>query len=394
MTTRPKPVFYETAKCVALYMDPNVRLQLYLRCPQFRTVHRSQTFRIRDLKVRPENFEIDGTIYKLGVITQYTNKPNPGLVTFRNSGGGLQWDVDVYGLPIVTVNETGNILDDNEKVEILQRQIKRLDEILQNKEHGSDYIQGIRRGIEADQWEIEMLQMRINRSPPPYHNYLQLVVRTGEDVKLEHVAYEKPFKLTREYIEKRIFSNGNIQVGNLQIGGDWYQNDLVDFIRRGSVQPDVEPLFQYAPQGDKVKPLLSIREGCLEVGVLKVTGNVANAVTSLQKVLSTVPLKQLRTVHQPFPNDPIIKISQFVLIVGCLPFNVLSSCPNNRTHIEGTTCISNNQFTNVVNKWMESDVSVGKYYSIGFCEVYFVEELFAKFRKLPGAQSGENKETR
>ncbi|KAF1764165.1 hypothetical protein GCK72_004112 [Caenorhabditis remanei] len=394
MPARPKPLFYETAKCVALYMDPNVRLQLYFRCPQFRTVHRSQTLRIKDLKVRPENFEIDGTIYKLGVITQYTNKPNRSLVTLSNSGGGLQWDLDVYGLPIETRNETRNMPDDNEQVAILQRQIKILEEKLRNKELQPDDIKRIKIKIEVARWEIERLQTRISKSPPPYRNYLQMTVRTGEDIQLERVVYEKQLKLTREYIEKRIFSNGNIQARNLQIGGDRYTNDLVDLIENGSVQPDVEPLFRYAPQGDKVKPLLSIREGCLEVGELKVTGNVTNAVISLQKVLSTaVPLKQLRTVNQQFPDDPIIKTSQLVLIVGCWPFTVLSSCPNNRTHFEGTY-VFNNQFTNVVKKWMESNIIVGTYYSIGFHEVCFVEELFAKFRKLPGAQSGENKETR
>ncbi|EFP04177.1 hypothetical protein CRE_12354 [Caenorhabditis remanei] len=394
MPARPKPLFYETAKCVALYMDPNVRLQLYFRCPQFRNVHRSQTLRIKDLKVRPENFEIDGTIYKLGVITQYTNKPNRSLVTLSNSGGGLQWDLDVYGLPIETRNETRNMPDDNEQVAILQRQIKILEEKLRNKELQPDDIKRIKIKIEVARWEIERLQTRISKSPPPYRNYLQMTVRTGEDIKLERVVYEKQLKLTREYIEKRVFSNGNIRVRNLQIGEDSYAINLVDLIENGSVQADVEPLFRYAPQGDKVKPLLSIREGCLEVGVLKVTGNVTNALVSLQKVLSSVPLKQLRTVHQPFPNDPIIKTSQLVLIVGCWPFTVLSSCPNNRTHIEATLYASNNQFTNVVNKWMESDMSVGTYYSIGFYDVYYIEKDFFMWRKLPGAQSGKNKETR
>ncbi|EFO84100.1 hypothetical protein CRE_16967 [Caenorhabditis remanei] len=391
MTTRPKPLFYETAKCVALYMDANVRLQLYLRCPLFGTVHRSQTLRIRDLNVRPDNIEIDGTIYGLGVITQYTNQPNPRFVTFYNNIGGLQWDVDVYGLP---TNKNGNMTSDNEEVASSQRQIKSLKEKLQNKKIGSNYIEDTQWQIEVAQWKVDVFQMRINKSPPPYCNYLQLGIRTGEDIRMERVVYEKPFKLIREYIEKRIFSNGNIQVRNLQIGGDRYVTKLVDFIGRGVVQQDTEPLCRYAPQGDLVKPLLSIREGCLEVRVLKVTGNVTNAVVSLQTVLSAVPLKQLRTVHQPFPDDPIIKTAHFVLIVGNLPFTALSSCPNNRTHIEESSAISNDQFTNVVNKWVESDMSVGTYYSMGDHEAQSVEELFAKFRNFPGAQSGENKETR
>ncbi|EFO92506.1 hypothetical protein CRE_20146 [Caenorhabditis remanei] len=319
---------------------------------------------------------------------------SPALGNFEKLRGGLQGDIDVYGLPIETQNETGNMPDDNKEVAILQQEIKSWEEKLRNKERTSDYIKFAQLEIKIAQWKIEMLQMRINKSLPPYCNYLQLTVITGHDIKMERVVYEKSFKLTREYIEKRIFSNGNIQVRNLQIGEDGYTDDLVGLIRRDLLQLPIEPLFRFSPQGDIVRPLLSIREGCLEVEVLKVTGNVTNAVTSLQKVLSALPLKQLRTVHQPFPDDPIIKTSQLFMIVKHLPFTVLSTCPNKRTHFEGCPWIFNEQLINVVKKWMESNIIVGTYYSIGDNDAQFVEEMLSMFRNLPGAQSGENKETR
>ncbi|EFO94312.1 hypothetical protein CRE_04317 [Caenorhabditis remanei] len=385
MTTRPKPLFYETAKCVALFLNPNVRLQLYFRCPMFQTVHRNQTLRIGNLKVRPDNFEIDGTIYRLGVITQYTDMPNPRWVTLRNSNGGLQADVDVYGLPMYT---TGNMSDDNAEVAILQLEIKRLRKDLQNKKRGSyDTFKQILSEIEEAQSKLEVLQNRINKSQPSSCNYLQLTVTTGEHLETERVTHEKPLKLTREYIEKRIFSNMNIQVGNVEIGGGCKENDVV--------QTPLDPLFRKVPQGDLVKPLLSIREGCLEVGVLNVTENLTNALASLRKVLSaTVPLKRLKTANPSFPDDPIIKTSQLVSIVGYVPFTALSSSPNNRTHLDSYADVPNFRFTYVVNKWMESDMSVGTHYSMGIHEAHFLEVLFNLFRKLPGAETAENKETR
>ncbi|KAF1764358.1 hypothetical protein GCK72_004305 [Caenorhabditis remanei] len=384
MTTRPKPLFYGTAKCVALYMNPNVRLQLFFRCPMFQTVHRNQTLRIRDLIVRPDKFEIDGTIYKLGVITQYTNKLTPTFLYLRNNEGGLQTDVDVYGLPI---NTTGNMRDDKEEIEILQREIKRLEENQRKLGFYDNFIQ-ILFEIEEAQSKIDVLQMRIYKSPSSCRNHLRLTVITGENYKKELVAYEKPFKLAREYLERRIFCNGYIQVRNLQIGEDFKKHDLLDGI-------PLEPLFRKDPQGDLVKPLLSIREGCLEVEMLKVTKNLTNALTSLRTVLSAaVPLKHLRTVNQSFPDDPIIKTSQLVSMVGKLPFYVLSRSPNNRTHIDSYTDFPSLSFTDVVNEWMESDMSVGTYYSMGIHAAPFLEGLFNLFRKLPGAETAENKETR
>ncbi|KAF1764168.1 hypothetical protein GCK72_004115 [Caenorhabditis remanei] len=117
MTTPSKPLSYLTSECVALYIDPNKRLQLYLRCPSRASAHKNEAVRIRDLKVRPNNFEMDGTVYSLGVITQYTNYPNPRFLVLDNAKGGIQEHVDIYGLPPRrTQDEVENVeLDNAEK---------------------------------------------------------------------------------------------------------------------------------------------------------------------------------------------------------------------------------------------------------------------------------------
>ncbi|EFP06738.1 hypothetical protein CRE_12058 [Caenorhabditis remanei] len=315
MTTPFKPLFYETTKCVALYMDPNKRLQLYLRCPYFGAAHKNEPMRIKDLKVRPDNFEINGTIYRLGVITQYTDTPNPRSVAVDNLKGGIQEHVDIYGLPPrPTQDEAENLQLDNGEIASLRESIARLEQ--RNAEfpgRGFPAVLGNRVRIQRLSLKAEAYNMRTNNTPPPYRHYLQLTISTGESVKIERVVYDKQFGTAKEYIEKIVFGIKKIQVKNLQIGSDKYQNELFNF----GTRPD--PLFNNTPQTDNVKPLLSIQS--LEVGVLKVTGILTNALASLRPILSQAPSKELKAVrHQnTFLEDPIVNISQFLHIDGSAP---------------------------------------------------------------------------
>ncbi|EFP06633.1 hypothetical protein CRE_12064 [Caenorhabditis remanei] len=386
MITRPKPLFYETSKCVALYMDPNIRLQLYLRCTSFASPHKNEVTRIRDLKVRPENFEINGTIYRLAVITQYTDTPNPRSVVLDNAEGGIQDDVDIYGLPPrLTQDDAENVEVDNAEMTSLREKIARMEQDRAKP--------GNRNNIERLNLKWEAYNMRINNTPPPYRHYLQLTISKGKLVKMERVVYDKKFGTAKEYIEKLVFGNKTIRVENLQIGGDEYLHDLDNRIGIQFGPPRQEPLFGYTPQTDSVKPLLSIRS--LKVGVLKVTGILTNALASIRPVLSQVPLKELKAVcHQrTFPEDPIVNTAEFLHIADCTPLNVLSNRPNYRIHIRVAYEMYDNNVINLVNEWKSRKIRIGTYYSIGGHDRP-VFNIIRMFKNTPGAKLGENKETR
>ncbi|EFP06615.1 hypothetical protein CRE_12004 [Caenorhabditis remanei] len=384
MTTRPKPLFYETAKCVVLYMDVNVRLQLYCRCPLFRTVHRNQTLRIRDLNVRPDNFEIDGTIYRLGVITQYTDTPNPRSVVLDNAKGGIQEHVDIYGLPPrQTQDQAENMETDNTQMIRLRDSIARIE---QDLEPGSS------NNIERLNLILEAYNMRINNTPPPYRHYLQFTISTGKLVKIERVVYDKQFGIGKEYIDKMVFGNKKLQVEYLQIGGDKYLSNWGNRIGIQHGPPRHEPLFDNTPQTDSVKPLLSIRS--LEVGVLKVTGILTNALHSLRPILSQTQLKELIAVSykHTFPEDPIVNTAQFLRIANNTLISVLSNRPNHRIHIDTVSILNDNNLINLVNEWKKREIRVGTYYSMGEAD-HSIVDIFRRFRKIPGAKFGENEET-
>ena len=56
--------------------------------------------RIRNLKLCPDNFEINGTTYKLGILRRYTNGEAPEEIRHSNDAGGFQHDMDSSGIPI------------------------------------------------------------------------------------------------------------------------------------------------------------------------------------------------------------------------------------------------------------------------------------------------------
>ncbi|KAF1764172.1 hypothetical protein GCK72_004119 [Caenorhabditis remanei] len=384
MTTLSKQLSYLTSKCVAHYMDANIRLQLYLRCPFFASAHKSEPMRIRDLKLRPDNFEINGTIYSLGVITQYTDRPNPRSVVFDNAEGGIQEHVDIYGLPPRrTQDDAENVRTDNVQMAHLRDSITIMKQ---------DLKPGNRIKIQRLNLKAEAYNMRINNIPPPYRHYLQLTISTGKLVKIESVVYDKQFKFAREYIEKMVFGNKTIQVEHLQIGGDTYLHDLDNRIGITFGPPRQEPLFAYTPQTDSVKPLLSIRS--LEVGVLRVTGILINALASLRPILSQTPLKKLKAVcHQrTFTKDPIVNTIEFLQIAQGSPINVLSNRPNYRIHL-GLAFDLKDDLINLVYEWKKREIRIGTHYSVGETEDS-VSYTFTMVRNIPGAKLGENEETR
>ncbi|EFO83314.1 hypothetical protein CRE_13627 [Caenorhabditis remanei] len=393
MTTSSKPLFFGPSKCVALYMDPNKRLQLYLRCPSFGIAHKNEAIRIRDLKVRPDNFEINGTIYSLGVITQYTDTPNPKSVVLDNAKGGIQEHVDIYGLPPrETQDEEENVQADKAEITRLREEISIIEQ-----GHARRAIPGkpgSRIRIQRLDLKAEAYNMRIKNTPPPFRLYLQLTISTGESVKMERVVYDKQFETAKEYIERMVFGNKKIQVENLQIGGDTYLHDVDnrDGVKYGPARH--EPLFEYTSQADRVRPLLSIRS--LQVGVLKVTGILTNALASLRPILSQTPLKELRALchEDAFPEDPIVNTTEFLEIAKGSSINVLSNRPNNRIHIGFTYNDNGEELTNLVNEWKKRKIPIGTYYSMGDRYDYLITEIFKTFINLPGAKIGENEETR
>ncbi|KAF1764177.1 hypothetical protein GCK72_004124 [Caenorhabditis remanei] len=205
-TSRPQPLFYQSSKCVDLYLDANIRFQLSLRCPTFQTVHQAATLRIHDLKMRPNDFVVNDTTFTLGVIQKYTTTPTPESVKLLNASGGIQYDVDRYGLSEEDCIRVSKLNDSTLKEElyIAHRVFER--RIYDNK-------------YEAIQLECLAHHMRLNNQEPPYTHYLQLTMTTGTVQKVERLEYDNNFKISSDYIIEKMFgvARKKVQIKNLQI---------------------------------------------------------------------------------------------------------------------------------------------------------------------------------
>ena len=156
--------------------------------------------------MRPNDFEINGTVYSVSVIQRYTDTPTPESVKLQNASGGIQYDVDRYGLSEEDCIRVSKLNDSTLKEElyIAHRVFER--RIYDNK-------------YEAIQLECLAHHMRLNNQEPPYTHYLQLTMTTGTVQKVERLEYDNNFKISSDYIIEKMFgvARKKVQIKNLQI---------------------------------------------------------------------------------------------------------------------------------------------------------------------------------
>ncbi|EFP06691.1 hypothetical protein CRE_12070 [Caenorhabditis remanei] len=389
MTAR-NPLFYQSSKCVALYLEANIRFQLFLRCPGFRSVYNTQPVRIHELKVRPKSFEINGTVFSIGIIRKYlTTTPTPKSVKISNACGGIQHDVDRYG-----------IRSDGPEQNQDATQIAFLEELLEwmvrdRERWDADSAWDLR--IEETQLKIFSHRMRMSNQEPPFTQYLQLTITTGTGQKVELVEYDKNLKFTRDYILGRIFGVVKVQVGRLQIGEDKFNSRLglhhaedeeIVLARPGNA-------FDFYTLSGQIEPLLPVPEGKLEIGEIRVTGNLKNALASIKTILSesNPPLRKLTCAYQPLPDDAVLQNAEILCIAGNASLKMFNGRLNNRIHLRSCNILQTD-FMNLVNKWTTEKSEVGRFYSIGFKQEKGIKRFIKTFRNLPVAERGENDESR
>ncbi|EFP04174.1 hypothetical protein CRE_12353 [Caenorhabditis remanei] len=422
MTQPPfKPLFYETSRCVALYLESTIRIQLYLRCPAFQTIHRAQNFRVADLKIRPEDFEIDGTLFQFGILRHYLFGNVPESTKLKNAAGGDRQDIDRYGLPILAQNGQ-QVITDEQYIELLEQQafqmerngpipLNRYSYILTTNE-----VQSHRLKIEKKRLKARSYELRMRNQNPPFQHFVELAMTCGEEKKCEYVTYEKTLQEIKDYVLQKIFGiDAKVLFGNLQIGNDDFVQDLAWFIQNppqlvpfvpfiqaqlaelddpillpGFV-PEVPPVFQLRALVADVVPLLKLRAESLEVHRLIVTGNLANALASLKPILAETPLKELKVSAQPFSDDTVVRTVQFLNVVGSSRVNEIQHLQNHRIHFD--QLVGNEQDFHAFVRLLE-EAETMRYYSFGFSELKNLNFSLKRFSTIPGAEREDFTEIR
>lgn len=219
-TRRPQPLLYGPSSCVAPYLDPNIRFQLSLLCPGYLTVHNTQTLKIHDLHMRPKDFKINGTSYSVGIIREYPATRTPQSFIQSNANGGVQHDVDRYG---IAVGE--DLAGENQEMDPaaeLARLEERLKFMVRNL--GKNWAVEMKYDSKIEELQLEILayRMRMANQEPPFTHYLQLTTTTGGVQKVERVEYTQNLKIAKNYILGKIFdvADRKVQVKILRIGNE------------------------------------------------------------------------------------------------------------------------------------------------------------------------------
>ncbi|EFO85437.1 hypothetical protein CRE_23653 [Caenorhabditis remanei] len=93
-----KPLYYPSLKVVLLYMEANKRISLSQRCPLLHKLEKLLPLRIEELKFSDFATIVNNVSYKLGIHQKDRYGPTPAHIEEINQEGGVLGDIDRYGL--------------------------------------------------------------------------------------------------------------------------------------------------------------------------------------------------------------------------------------------------------------------------------------------------------
>ncbi|CAL2034178.1 unnamed protein product [Caenorhabditis brenneri] len=88
----------ETLQFLLQHMDANRRFEIYNRCPALRAIEKSIPLKINSLTLMGNCVTVNDTTYGFGIIRRYNVGDTPHYVAASNERGGVDYEVDRYGV--------------------------------------------------------------------------------------------------------------------------------------------------------------------------------------------------------------------------------------------------------------------------------------------------------
>ncbi|CAL2034224.1 unnamed protein product [Caenorhabditis brenneri] len=208
-------VSLESLQYLLQHMDANKRFEIYLRCPSLRVIERSVPLKINDLMLTKGCVDVNGTRYKLGIVREYSVGKAPDYVALENKLGGVQNEVDRFGIvdrSDATTVAAGDVdigrrgpltqLDDDVIMRRLEENIQLLEAAI--AAHQEERIVPNRRvnnrmgeSIEKARAKLLAYQNRRDNIPPNYEHFLQItksrVIDDQEQKTIERYHHNKKY---------------------------------------------------------------------------------------------------------------------------------------------------------------------------------------------------------
>ncbi|KAF1767821.1 hypothetical protein GCK72_007780 [Caenorhabditis remanei] len=209
---------------VLKFMNPNLRSNLSRRCPTIRPFEEPLPLPIQTLSVTPTSLQVNDITYNLGIIRHYPIEKTPEAVKEINEQGGLNYDVDIYGIryePNIPRDPGDTLFRENkfvsEELKFMDRMEELQEELLELQLADDPFL--IPR-IEELQDELTPLYHRYKRTSPPFEHYLLLtILKNGAPLKMEVVGYTKLLPEAMKYLQSKVIGNRTLIVDTLRTEG-------------------------------------------------------------------------------------------------------------------------------------------------------------------------------
>ncbi|CAO4367865.1 unnamed protein product [Caenorhabditis nigoni] len=193
------------AEVVLQYMDTYSRLRFSACNPGFRQFEKCYPLHINNLSLHNKGFQIDGTVYRLGIYRIYeTRKRYPDMVKKNNQEGGVQHDTgifDEYKFNDLADMDKGPSEKELAELEIMRKRIKEI------------------RKVVKDNWEIRELKKKIRVinqkiaiSKSKFEEFILLKISGGNHNEQLMVNYTKPIQEAFKDLMDRIFGGRRHQI--------------------------------------------------------------------------------------------------------------------------------------------------------------------------------------
>ncbi|ULU08779.1 hypothetical protein L3Y34_019769 [Caenorhabditis briggsae] len=209
------------AEVVLQYMDINSRLRFSACNPTFRQFEKSYPLHIKNLSLRKKGFQIDDTIYRLGIYRTY--EACTYMAIDYNREGGVQYDTaifDRYGINEPKKIYKGSLERDMRELEKAKKKLEKLRKVVKGN------AERIKEKGELTK-KIRIINEKVAISKSKFEEFILLKISGKKHNEQLMVNYTEPIQEAFKDLMDRIFGGRGhqIHVRHLEILGG-FENPL------------------------------------------------------------------------------------------------------------------------------------------------------------------------
>ncbi|CAL2034788.1 unnamed protein product [Caenorhabditis brenneri] len=215
-----KPLGYPCWAPILQHLNPDLRLQLSMRCPAIRTADKTVPIKLDHFEIGPNELVMNKTKLCVGVVSHYLDGYQPPKwAELENKAGGCPYDVGRFGdidCPVVKARMFKNRAPSDEETSqhfedrrLLQEMLPKLNGETAHSEPGK-----LENMIKVLRTKIQNYNQQLAISELKFDNYIMLTITTGETQRREVVRYDVPIKESLRYLAEKLIGKRKITSKN------------------------------------------------------------------------------------------------------------------------------------------------------------------------------------